>query len=345
MDLIKRNLPVVIIGIVTLLIFLGIIVAGQRNPTIGPELREVDQENLIDSHTYTLGNPEAPVTLVEFADYECPACAAFHPVTKRLYEENSELLRIAYRHFPLPQNPDARRAAEAAQAAGEQGKFWEYHALLFQNNRNLSRGDLIRYAEMIELDLQKFETDLNDNRFASMVNEDLSAARNLGLTFTPTFFLNGKLMSYSTFEDFENQILAELERYSHLLDNVNESTQSNEVLGITRPASPTTSEADQEYYDYIDDLYGILEISYTDEGFSPNRSNAAVGRLVRFSNDTDNEITLVQATDVYEVFKRGVILQPGESFEIRLTELKLFNIREKETQRLSSTTVFSPPGR
>jgi hypothetical protein len=338
MDIIKRNLPVAIIGLVTLLIFLGIIIAGQRNASIGPELQEIDEENLIAPHTPTLGDPEAPVTLVKFTDYQCPACAAFHPFVKALYEENRDLLRIAIRHFPLTQDGVSQRAAEATMAAAEQGGFFEYQDLVYNNNNNLSRDDLIRYAGMAGLDVEKFEQDLDERRVISMVSEDLSTARNLGISFTPAFFLNGKLMRYNTVEEFQAQVRAEIEKYRDWQNDV-DGEQGGDVRGITDGSDEPEYDID---FDSVDEEYGVLEISYTDEGFEPRTSRTPIGRLVRFTNDTENEISLIQTVEIYQEFSPEVVLQPGESFELRLTVYKLFNFRETETQRLGSITVFIP---
>src|SRR3989304_5528113 len=126
MSFIKRNMPVLVIGGLTILVFLGIIILGQNKPPISPVLTEVSDEQLYAPHSYFLGNEDAATIWVEFSDFQCPACAAFHPVVKSLAEKYPQDLKIIYRQFPLPQHKNAQKAAEAAQISGEQGKFWEY---------------------------------------------------------------------------------------------------------------------------------------------------------------------------------------------------------------------------
>ncbi len=134
-------MPVMIIGAITVLIFLGIVVMSQKRPPTGPGLTEVSKEGLISDHTYTMGNPNALVTLVEFSDFECPFCKAIHPIVNNLAQLYPNQLKIAYRHFPLPQHKLATKAAEGAQIAGGMGKFWEYVDILFGGKIGPKRGD------------------------------------------------------------------------------------------------------------------------------------------------------------------------------------------------------------
>ncbi len=138
------------------------------------------------------GPEDAPVTLVEYGDYECPYCGRAHPVVKEALERAGGRLRFVFRHFPLDSvHPGARLAAEAAEAAGAQGMFWEMHDLLYANQDRLSEGDLVRHAAHLGLDAGRFEEDLASRRHAARVSEDRAGGERSGVGGTPTFFLNG----------------------------------------------------------------------------------------------------------------------------------------------------------
>ncbi|HEX6748046.1 MAG TPA: DsbA family protein [Longimicrobium sp.] len=138
------------------------------------------------------GRDGAPVTLVEYGDFECPHCAAAYPVVEAARARLGDGLRFAYRHFPLAEvHPHAIRAAEAAEAAGAQGKFWEMHRLLFLNQHALADVDLIRYAATLGLDLVRFEDELATHAHAPRVRRDYVSGASSGVEGTPTFFVNG----------------------------------------------------------------------------------------------------------------------------------------------------------
>jgi len=138
------------------------------------------------------GRDDAPVTLVEYGDFECPHCAAAYPVVEAARARLGDGLRFVYRHFPLAVvHPHAIRAAEAAEAAGAQGKFWEMHRLLFLNQNALDDVDLLRYAAALGLDLVRFEDDLAAHALAQRVRRDYVSGASSGVEGTPTFFVNG----------------------------------------------------------------------------------------------------------------------------------------------------------
>ncbi len=141
---------------------------------------------------HALGPATAPVTLVEYGDYECPYCGRMHPVVKELRERLGDRLRFVFRHFPLDSvHPNARRAAEAAEAAASQGRFWEMHELLYENQDDLGEEALRRYATRLELDPAHFEEDLEERAHAPRVREDRFGGERSGVEGTPTFFVNG----------------------------------------------------------------------------------------------------------------------------------------------------------
>jgi protein-disulfide isomerase len=132
------------------------------------------------------------VELVEFGDFECPYCRDAAPSVKRALERLDGRVRLRWRHFPLAaKHPHAERAAEAAEAAGAQGRFWDMHDVLFANQRALDDEDLVGYAGELGLDVQRFEDDLRSGRFAAAVAEDYEAGVAAGVSGTPTFFVDG----------------------------------------------------------------------------------------------------------------------------------------------------------
>ncbi len=139
------------------------------------------------------GPEEAAVTLVEYADFECPYCGRAEPVIRELLAQFGSELRYVFRHLPLPEvHPHAQLAAEAAEAAATQGKFWEMHDLLFQHQDALTAKDLARYAAELGLDVERFTEKLNKRRYAPRVTRDVDSADESGVTGTPTFFANGR---------------------------------------------------------------------------------------------------------------------------------------------------------
>lgn len=139
-----------------------------------------------------LGPPKAAVTLVEYGDYECPYCGEAHPVVRDLLDEIGKRLRFCFRHFPLATvHPHAERAAEAAEAAGVQGKFWEMHDMLYDKQPALDDESLLSYAASLELDLPRFVNELSEGVHAPRVREDFLSGVRSGVNGTPTFFING----------------------------------------------------------------------------------------------------------------------------------------------------------
>jgi protein-disulfide isomerase len=152
------------------------------------------------------GNPTAPVTLVEFTDFQCPSCAAAQPVLERLTAEYGDRLRVVIRDFPLEQHEFARKAAEAAEAARAQGKYWEYAALLFTNQKALSVDKLKEYATQVGLDRAKFDAMLDSGQFADKVQRDYQDGVLLGVNSTPSFFVNGRVTSERSYEGLKASI-------------------------------------------------------------------------------------------------------------------------------------------
>lgn len=168
----------------------GLRQGGRRQPA-EPLLDLADPVDPARDHIR--GPADAPVTLVEYADFECPYCGQAEPVIRELLAEFGKQLRYVYRHLPLEDvHEHAQLAAEAAEAAGAQGKFWEMHDLLFSHQDALTERDLIRYAGQLGLNLEHFEAKLRKRKFAPRIAQDIESADLSGVTGTPTFFANGR---------------------------------------------------------------------------------------------------------------------------------------------------------
>jgi protein-disulfide isomerase len=138
------------------------------------------------------GIPDAPVTLVEYGDYECPHCGAARPVVREVQRQLGDRLRLVFRNFPLATvHRHAMRAAEAAETAAAQGKFWGMHDLLYENQQHLEDPDLIRYSQLLGLDVPRFERELAAHTHLPKVQEDFRGGMRSGVRGTPTFFING----------------------------------------------------------------------------------------------------------------------------------------------------------
>ena len=138
------------------------------------------------------GPEAAAVTLVQYGDYECPYCGAAYPIIKEVQARMGERLRFVFRNFPITtSHPHAEQAAEAAEAAASQGKFWQMHDLLYENQKRLRDQDLRAYAEKLGLDVELFDKELAEHVHAERVHEDFLSGVRSGVNGTPTFYVNG----------------------------------------------------------------------------------------------------------------------------------------------------------
>ena len=142
------------------------------------------------------GNPKAAVMIVEFSDFQCPYCQAVEPTLKSVLAKHEGRVAIAFRDMPLTQiHPLAQGAAEAARCAGEQGKFWEYHDLLFANQNKLDRNGLLEHARTLTLDEKQFDSCLTSERYKAQIEQDEQDGRHAGVNGTPAFFINGVFLN------------------------------------------------------------------------------------------------------------------------------------------------------
>lgn len=164
----------------------------------------------VTANDWIKGNKDSKVELVEYSDLQCPACLSREPLIKKLMDEFGTNIKFVYRHFPLRSiHKNGQMAAQAAEAAGMQGKFWEMHGILFENQSKWSpesSGDVkdsfADYAGQIGINVEQFKEDLESDAAEEWVNEDYNGGDDAGVNATPTFFLNGKQINPGSYEDF-----------------------------------------------------------------------------------------------------------------------------------------------
>jgi protein-disulfide isomerase len=160
-----------------------------------------------------MGPKDAPITIIEFSDFQCPYCTSAAATVKEVREAYGDKVSIVYRHFPLPMHPQAGKAAEAAECAGDQGEFWAYHDMLFADQKAWSQDDLTGYAKELGLKMKPFEACLASGEKAAVVANDMEEGRAVGMSGTPGFYVNGMVLSGAQpFGAFAELIDAELKR-------------------------------------------------------------------------------------------------------------------------------------
>jgi len=158
------------------------------------------------------GGASATVTIIEFTDFQCPSCARTQPILETLVKEYGDKIKLVVRDFPLDQHKQAFKAAEAAEAAHAQGKFWEFTALLFKNQEALQVDKLKEYASQVGLDRARFDKALDSGQYAPAVQRDVEEGEKIGVDSTPTVFINGKRVKEKTPESLKAAIEAALKR-------------------------------------------------------------------------------------------------------------------------------------
>ena len=182
--------------IILALILWGLVVAMNK-PVVSTHLISPAP---VSSSDHVTGPANAPVTIVEYGDFQCPACGAYFPIVERFMKEASTTARLVFRHFPLPQHANAMITAEATEAAGLQGKFWDMYRLIYEHQNKWSdlpdaHGVLNGYANQIGLDMVKFKADIDSSAVKDLVTSDQVEGVKIGIDSTPTFFVNGKAIT------------------------------------------------------------------------------------------------------------------------------------------------------
>jgi len=200
-----------------------------------------DLSTPVESNEHIKGSIEAPITIVEYSDFQCPACLAFFPVVKAITESEDKNIRFVYRHFPLSQiHPRAEASAIAAEAAALQGKFFEMHDILFENQEEWAKGNekasfyFKKYATEIGLDVEQFENDLNREDLKSEVQKDYATGISSNVTGTPSFYLNGKKLEVRSIQEFQQAIIGSLE-------NLNKNQVEESQTATTSKIQATTT--------------------------------------------------------------------------------------------------------
>lgn len=181
--------------VIVALVIWGLVAAQQKAARESANLVLPDQ---ITETDHVQGSTIAPVTLVEYGDFQCPACGLYHPVVNQVVKDlGPDNLRFVFRHFPLPQHGNAVPAGKAAEAAGAQGKFWEMYNMLYERQKTWETAQdpktvFTAYAKEMGLDLEKFATDYDSDAAADKIDLDYKGGSKAGVNSTPTFFINGK---------------------------------------------------------------------------------------------------------------------------------------------------------
>jgi len=162
------------------------------------QIRSVRLATPVNHSDHIIGAESAKVTIVEYGDFECPACGQAYHAVKMLLKKFGNQVRFVFRHFPLREvHPYAEIAAEAAEVAGIQHKFWQMHDLLFENQLHLKANRLRQYAELAGLDLERYDYEMNDHVYLMLVQKDIDSGTKSGVRSTPSFFINGIMYDVS----------------------------------------------------------------------------------------------------------------------------------------------------
>jgi protein-disulfide isomerase len=192
------NKSAIFLTITTIVLIVGALILAKMTGTANrQEATTVAKSELVKADSYRLGPADAPVTLVEFADFQCPACGSVAPILKQVVDEGDDNVSLVLRHYPLPIHNNAKIAAQAAEAAGQQGKFWEMSTVLFERQTEWAENGaaqtiFTRYAEELDLDQARFASDLSNNTLRDKIERDAKEAGLLNLSGTPSLFINGQ---------------------------------------------------------------------------------------------------------------------------------------------------------
>lgn len=201
------------IGILTAALLIGAVffLSNSNAPTTQNSDSPVDTKLLIKEDSQKISTDSAKVTIVEFGDYQCPACALAHPIVKQVLDDYPGKVNFVFRHFPLPQHQNAQVAAEAAEAAGEQGQYFQMHDLIYQNQKEWSENNnpveiFVKYAKELKLNVEQFNLAVTTNKYNQKIMADKNDGLALGINSTPTFYINGKKMDGFSYSDFKKII-------------------------------------------------------------------------------------------------------------------------------------------
>lgn len=211
------------ISVVTLVLVIGAaFLFGGSSSSSSQNAKPISNTNALvhaDSHAI---KANSKVTLVEFGDFQCPACGAEYPIITQLLQTYNGKINFVFRNFPLPQHQNAQAAAEAAEAAGAQGKFFEMYNMLYTNQQTWGETDpnkamnyFTQYAKALRLDMNKWTSEVKSNKYKAKIQSDINDGYAVGVNATPTFFLNGvPIQGGQPYNDFKAKIDAALQKSS-----------------------------------------------------------------------------------------------------------------------------------
>ncbi len=165
----------------------------------------------VSSADWVEGNKDAKTTLIEYGDFQCPACGVYYPLVKKLVDENGKTFKFVYRYFPLQQHAHAKDATYAAQSAGKQGKFWEMYGMLYEHQNDWSGANNAKdifegYARTLNLNIGQFDQDRDSQDTKNVVEKFYQSGVNAGVNSTPTFYLNNKKIQPASYQEFVDLI-------------------------------------------------------------------------------------------------------------------------------------------
>lgn len=208
----KNNLRNLILGVIAFAIVFFVV---SISTSLRQEIKASDVTINTSETDYIFGDPSAPITLVEFGDYECPACKAYKSFVDQIVTNNPGKVKFVYKQFPLIQiHRNALLGAKAVLSAGEQGKYFEMHNILYDNQDEWSKAlnakeKILGYATGLGLDMAKFEASMNSSAIEDRIRSEMRMGTTLGITGTPTFYANGvKIDGATSYQDFEAKVLA-----------------------------------------------------------------------------------------------------------------------------------------
>lgn len=205
----------ILIGIAVLVVIGGVLLAIFANPQPKDPGAPLDTNSLIREGNHMTGSKDAKVNIVEFADYQCPACGAAHPIIKRIVDEykDNPNVNLVFKNFPLDTiHPNARIGAEAAEAAGEQGKYWEMNDVLYTNQSQWSENPspldiFVGYAQQIGVaNIEQFRESIQIRKYDAVISADVSDGQSINVNSTPSIFINGEKMDSYQYETLKAKI-------------------------------------------------------------------------------------------------------------------------------------------
>ncbi len=208
------------ISVATVVILVGgvFFLSKSSSTQPGPTEKPVDRALLLKSDSYAIGSPSAKVAIVEFGDYQCPACGSAYPIIKRITDDYKGKIYFQFRNFPLPQHQNAKLSALVAEASGRQGKFWEMHDMLYENQNewgesNKPMGFFETYAKKLKLDVERLKKDIQEDALMKKIDRDTNDGGSAGVNSTPSFFVDGILLRGTPqYADLQKLIDSELKK-------------------------------------------------------------------------------------------------------------------------------------